>query len=261
MKILALVGSNRKQGNTARLVQMIEAQMQALAARHGAPLEFEMLFLGDKDTRHCRGCRVCFDRGEAECPLKDDIPLIRAKMDAADGLILASPVYVNDVSSITKAWIDRLAYICHRPALAGKCAYLIATVADSPAGHTLQTMSIALRTWGYHIVGQAGYKMGALLPQAELERRLTKEAGRVAEALFQAVAGQHALRPAFFSLGMFKIQQMAWQREPPDSVDYAYWQGKGWLEPACTFYITHRAHPVKVALARAAGAVIFRFIS
>ena len=49
-------------------------------------------------------------------------------MDAADGIIFASPVYVNDVSGIAKTWIDRLAYVCHRPAFAGKCAYLIATV-------------------------------------------------------------------------------------------------------------------------------------
>lgn len=49
---------------------------------------------------------------------------------------------------------------------------------------------------------------------------------------------------------IFKIQQMAWQRAAdPDSVDYAYWEGKGWFDPNCTFYIAHRAGPGKVALA------------
>lgn len=261
MKILAMVSSNRKKGNTARIVEMIVAQLQSLAARHNAPLEVETLYLGDLDMRACRGCRVCFDRGEDRCPLEDDIPAIRAKMDAADGLLLASPVYVNDVNGVAKTWIDRLAYICHRPALAGKCAYLVATVADSPTAHTLRTMDIALRTWGCHIVGQAGYKMGPLLPQEELESRFHKEAAQVAGALFQAVRQQRFLRPTFFSLMMFKIQQLAWQRESPDSLDYAYWHGQGWLDPACTFFIAHRANPVRVALARLAGAVVYRFVT
>ena len=84
-------------------------------------------------------------------------------------------------------------------------------MADSPTGHTLQTMNIALRTWGCHIVGQAGYKMGPLLPQDELERRYQGETARVAEAMFQAIA--------------------------------------------------QRANPAKVALARLAGAVVFRFVT
>ena len=256
-----MVSSNRKKGNTARIVQMVEAQAQALAARRNAPLEFETLYLGDLDMRPCRGCRACFDRGEDRCPMKDDLPLIRAKMDAADGLILASPVYVNDVNGVAKTWIDRLAYLCHRPALAGKCAYLIATVADSPTGHALQTMNIALRTWGCHIVGQAGYKMGPLLPQHELESRYQREAARVAEALLQAIAKQQFLRPGFLSLMMFRIQQLAWQREAPGSLDYDYWHNQGWLDPERTFYIAHRANLVKVALARLVGAAVFQFVT
>ncbi len=193
--------------------------------------------------------------------MQDDVPLIRAKMDAADGLILASPVYVNDVNGVAKTWIDRLAYLCHRPALAGKCAYLIATVADSPTGHALQTMNLALRTWGYHIVGQAGYKMGPLLPQDELKSRYARETARVAQALLQAIALRQSLHPPFLSLMMFKIQQLAWQRQPPGSLDRAYWQEKGWLDPARTFYIAHRANPLQVALARLVGALLFRFVA
>jgi multimeric flavodoxin WrbA len=160
MRILALVTSYRKSGNTTRIVEMIEAQLEALAARHDEALEFETLYLGHLDIQMCRGCRTCFDRGEERCPLRGDVPAIRARIDASDGLILASPVYVDDVNGIAKNWIDRMAYVCHRPAFAGKCAYLVTTVADSPTGHTLRTMNAALRTWGFHIVGQAGYKMG-----------------------------------------------------------------------------------------------------
>ncbi len=260
MKILACIGSNRKKGNTARIVQLIEARMQTLAAQYATPLEFETLYLGDMDLRPCRGCRVCFDQGEDKCPLKDDIPLIRAKMDAAAGLLLASPVYVDDVSGLVKTWMDRLAYLCHRPAMGGKCAYPLATVGGSSPSHTLRTLNAALLTWGYHLVGQTGLKMGALASADELPR-YQPAADKAAEKLFNAVAQQKAQNPAFVSLLAFKVQQLAWQREPPGSYDRTWWQAQGWLEPACTFYFPPRANRAKVAVARLAGAVAARVLT
>jgi hypothetical protein len=68
------------------------------------------------------------------------------------------------------------------------------------------------------------------------------------------------LRPAFVSLLAFKIQQLAWQREPPGSHDATYWRERGWLAPDCTFYVAHRAGRLKVTLARTAGAVVALFM-
>lgn len=262
MKILALMSSYRKRGNTAQIVRMIESRMAEIAARHNAQLEFEILTLAHLDIELCRGCRTCFDRGEDRCPLQDELPAIRAKIDAADGLIVASPVYVNDVNGIAKNWIDRMAYVCHRPAFAGKCATLIATVGEGPTNHTLRTMNFALRSWGFHIVGRAGYKMGALMSQAEAERHFQDEVDQIAEALFQAVAQQQYLRPSFISLMIFKVQQYAWQRvSAPGSYDHAYWESRGWFDPNCTFYIEHHTNPVKLALARLVGAALAPFVT
>jgi multimeric flavodoxin WrbA len=260
VNILALVSSGRRKGNTDRIVQMIGSHLEALASWRGEPLEFEMIYLAYKNIRPCRGCRVCFDRGEEHCPLKDDMPALKAKVDAADGIILASPVYVDDVNGIAKNWIDRLAYVCHRPQFFGKSVYLVATVASSPTSHTLRTLSMAVRTWGFHIVGQVGYRMGALMKQEEMESRYAESTARVAAKLFDAVSRRRFERPSFFSLMMFKIQQFAWQLEDPSSLDYAYWKGQGWFDPRCTFYMEHRANRVKVSLARLTGAVIARFV-
>jgi multimeric flavodoxin WrbA len=202
---------------------------------------------------------VCFDRGETRCPERDDLLEIKAKMDAADGLLLASPVYVDDVSGLVKTWMDRLAYLCHRPGYGGKCAYTIATVGGGPTRHTLRTMNGALLTWGYHLVGQTGLKMGALTPADDMAR-FRPEATKAAARLFGAIAAGDALRPTFVSLLAFKIQQLAWQREPSDSCDVAYWRERGWLASDCTFYVPHRAGRLKVMLARVAGAVVARFM-
>jgi hypothetical protein len=84
----------------------------------------------------------------------------------------------------------------------------------------------------------------------------------VAAALFEAIADRDFLRPSFLALMIFKIQQLSWQQTADqDSVDYAYWEDQGWFDPNSTFYIEHRANPVKVALAPFAGTVLARFVA
>ena len=261
MKIVVFLGSHRKNGNTARVAGLIEEELRRLATRNHEPLEIASVYLAHRDIRLCRGCRVCFDKGEEKCPLDDDLLMIRAKMAEADGIVVASPVYVDDVSGTVKNWIDRLAFVCHRPEFAGKCAYLVATVGDSPTGHALRTLSTALRTWGFTIAGQAGFKAGALMKPDELEARYRGKAERIAGRLFHAVRSQGFTRPSFLSLMTFKIQQRYWQRNPQDSLDYDYWRRHGWTDPRQEFYIRHGASRVKVATARLAGAVIGRLVT
>jgi hypothetical protein len=60
---------------------------------------------------------------------------------------------------------------------------------------------------------------------------------------------------------IFRIQQLSWQQETPGSLDYAYWEEQGWFDPDRTFYIEHRANPIRVTLARLSGTVLARFMS
>ncbi len=262
MQILALVGSYRKNGNTDQIVHMIEEGLQRIAEQHHEQLKVETINLGHQTINPCRGCRVCFNRGEDKCPHRDDLLAIKAKMKAADGLLIASPVYVDDVSGITKTWIDRLAHVCHRPEFAGKCAFAVATVAGSPTSHTMRTLSMALRTWGYHIVGQAGFKMGPLMSPETTAVRFQKQTDKIAAQLFEAIYGRQYARPTFYSLMMFKIQQWSWQRAVrQDTIDFQYWKNQGWFDPDRTFYIPHESNPVKVATARFVGAIMTHFVT
>lgn len=257
MKILALVGSFRKRGNTARAIELILEEMNLSAGEAGIPLETETIFLSEMDLRMCRGCRACFDRGESRCPLKDDSAAVFEKMRAADGLIVASPIYVDDVSGLTKTWIDRLAFLCHRPALARQSALLVTTTAGSPSGHAMRTLSVALLTWGAHIAGQAGFKMGALLPADELPR-LRPRARKAARQLLNAVRRRAHETPSFISLMTFRIQQATWSQEPAGTLDHTYWRENGWLTEAREFYIPNRSGRLKTLLARWVGGLIAR---
>ncbi len=165
------------------------------------------------------------------------------------------------MNGITKNWIDQPAYLCHRPALADKCFYLVATVGSSSTGHALRTMSLAARTWSAYVVGQAGFKMGALMSREQVENRFRDETAAIANNLFRAVSERAFLRPSLLALTIFRIQQCAWKQEPPGSVDHTYWLDRGWLDSRRSFYIDHSAGRIRVALAHLAGAAIAPFFT
>ncbi len=99
-KVLALVGSPRKNGNTDILV---DAVLEGVVSEG---LEIEKIYLGDINFDGCIGCEGC--RKTCRCIIKDDMQEIYAKLEASKGLILGSPTYFYNVSALTKKFIDRL---------------------------------------------------------------------------------------------------------------------------------------------------------
>lgn len=189
MKILACIGSNRINGNTASVLSLLQHQMQQEADRAGEMLDFETVYIGQMNIQACRGCRICFDRGEQYCPLKDDLLSLKARMKEADGIILSTPVYVNDVSGIIKSMMERLGYMCHRPEFADKCIYLLATSGSSPTNHALRTLDASMYM-GFHVVGRSGFKMGARLEQAEIEKRYDEKNKQIARISGLQILGE-----------------------------------------------------------------------
>ncbi len=258
MKMLVLQSSGRTSGNTARVAALVEEALRSEAARTGESLELETIHLAQTELHACTGCRSCFDRGEQTCPYADDDLLaIKAKMRQADGLVLAAPVYVNDVNGIMKNWIDRLAHVCHRPEFAGKVAFLLATTGSTSAKHTLRSMQVPLWTWGYRIAGSRWFRTGATMSMEEIRRRHAEKIDHASRRLLQEIHGRKYLRPSFISLMVFRIQQAGWSRAKADSIDYAYWRDHGWLDTRkSTFFFPHRANPVRTRLARLIGAAV-----
>jgi len=263
MKILVVQGSGRSRGNTARLDTLLEAALAAQGAAMGKTIQLERITLADADVRFCRGCRSCFDKGEATCPLRDDDVLsMKAKMQDADALILSGPVYINDVSGTMKNWMDRLAHVCHRPAFAGKTALLLATTGATPARHALRTMQVAMWTWGYRVAGSAVFAAGAAMPETELRRRYAEKIARIAGKLLREVTERKFLRPGFVSLMIFRIQQAGWRKASADSLDHAYWRDKGWLDTRrCTYFFPHGTNPITTTSARLIGGVVSAFMT
>jgi Multimeric flavodoxin WrbA len=149
MKILAVIGSPRK-GNTYQTVKKIEQIHMRLAE-----CEYEYLFLKDLDLGRCAGCFVCISQGEEHCPFKDDRDLIIQKIESADGVILACPNYVSNVPWLTKNFIDRFAFIMHRPKYFNR-KFMIVITSGSYMGVKDAMRALSLMASGGEIVSRLG---------------------------------------------------------------------------------------------------------
>jgi multimeric flavodoxin WrbA len=102
-KIVGIVGSPRRGGNSEFLVN------EALRAAAEEGVETELIGLAGKEIKPCDACRRCRDK-KVDCPIQDDLAPIFKKMLEADGIILATPVYIGSATAQVKALIDRVTY-------------------------------------------------------------------------------------------------------------------------------------------------------
>jgi multimeric flavodoxin WrbA len=106
MKVIAINGSARKDGNTSILIKHVFGELE----KEG--IETEQVQLAGQKLRGCTACGTCFKQKNKKCVITDDIINdCVAKMDAADGIILGSPVYFADITSEMKAFMDRTGYV------------------------------------------------------------------------------------------------------------------------------------------------------
>lgn len=100
-KIIVLVGSMRKGGNTDLLAQ---AFVKGASKKNSV----EVISVADYKINPCIGCNSCFTREGNKCFQNDDMDVIYHKLRTADIVVIASPVYFYGISAELKAIIDRL---------------------------------------------------------------------------------------------------------------------------------------------------------
>ena len=105
MKVLIINGSPRVNGNTTIAVN----EMVKVFEKEG--VETEVVQIGNKDVRGCIACGTCFNKGQ--CVFDDVVNELAPKFEAADGLVVASPVYYASANATLIACLDRLFYSTH----------------------------------------------------------------------------------------------------------------------------------------------------
>ena len=105
MKVLLINGSPRPKGNTALAL----AEIQRVFQESG--VETEEIRIGRKPIRGCIACGTCFQKGQ--CVFDDLVNETAPKFEAADGMIVATPVYYASANATVIAFLDRLFYSTH----------------------------------------------------------------------------------------------------------------------------------------------------
>jgi multimeric flavodoxin WrbA len=183
--VVALVGSPRVHGNCSILVDLALADLERQGAR------CEKLMLGDLDIRPCQGHEDCDSR--SVCSLDDDAAAVIEKAYAADALLLATPVYYEDVSAQMKLFIDRNVFCYgHDRRLGPKVVGYIAVAAETGLAETIATLKrfVALSSsGGVKSLELAGFADKA--GDAAANVQLVADAHRFAEQLGAALHEEH----------------------------------------------------------------------
>lgn len=123
-KVLILSGSPRKGGNSDLLCD------EFMKGAQESGNNVEKIFLRDKKIAPCNACYYCTESG-GKCAIKDDMAEILDKMQAADVIVMASPVYFYSIDAQMKAVIDRS--VARWTNIPNKEFYYIMTAAENSA--------------------------------------------------------------------------------------------------------------------------------
>ena len=137
MKVIGFNGSPRKDGNTSILIKHVfnELERQSIGT--------ELVPLSEKEIRGCIACYKCTENKDQRCAVKNDAANeCIVKMLGAEGMILGSPVYFNDVTPEMKALIDRTGFVSRANGrmFKNKVGAAVVAVRRVGATHTLDTM-------------------------------------------------------------------------------------------------------------------------
>lgn len=223
-KVVAVIGSPRM-GDTVNAVRLFEEKLKALCA-----VEFDYVHITDMDIQPCRGCLTCVAKGEEYCPLKDDTVKIIPKLLSADGIIFATPVYSLHISGQMKMFIDRIAYIFHRPCLFDKAFIAITVQAINGHKDTLAYLNKIAHIWGLTSVPGLALNTPPGFRSIELLAKNDKKTEKAANDFFSVLVGTRLKTPKWKDLIMFRMTRSIMPYVSFMAKDWEYFQEKGWME-------------------------------
>jgi multimeric flavodoxin WrbA len=224
-KVTVFVGSARKRGATSRAASQFVQNLESYGDVHG-----EIVFLSDYDIGVCRGCKNCTNVGEERCPLKDDRDVLIEKMMASDGVVFASPNYSFQVSAIMKIFLDRLAFLFHRPRFHGKTFSAVVVQAIGMGGKIVKYLEFVGGGLGFNVVkGSCSRTLEPMDQNAldRMERKLAKQSRRFHARLLQPAFPV----PSLLGLMMFRMARTGYRLMLGETMrDHVYFRDQGWFE-------------------------------
>ena len=226
MKVLTIIGTAHK-GNTRAIVDLFLEEFKQ------ENNQFEEIVLPNDLQNFCVGCANCILKGEENCPHYDKVKPIVEKIEKADLIILATPVFVGSCTSALKALLDHLAYmwLVHRPkeSMFNKIGLIITSAGGSGVKATTKLLKSNLFYLGVPKIynyGVTTMKMGGnycdYKDKYKIKAQVKKKAKQVKKSLNKRKVG---IKTKFFFKLFGMTQKNAWNK-----VDGDYWKEKGWLD-------------------------------
>ena len=129
IRVFSFVGSCAgENSNTVKLSDDLAEAFREVAEAAGEEVAYERMTGAELHVDYCRSCTSCFSKGFCPLDKTDDMLKLKEKMKECDVLLFGSPVYLWEMSGITKSVLDRISYWSHRFDLLGKpCAVFTST--------------------------------------------------------------------------------------------------------------------------------------
>lgn len=246
MKVAVIMGSPRKK-DSFNICKQIEQQINS----HGDNIEFNYIFLSNHNIEDCKGCCLCFQKSENDCPCHgDDLNDIKQRLFSADGLIIASPVYAYQITGQLKRFIDRMSYQFHRQEMVGKPALIAVTTDGGGSKQVYKYIKMTLSGWGLDIVGNIQIASPLYFENRTPKsvfgydkyyfEKNYKKIVKVADEFFVRINILQKKEPTFYDIFMFNCLR---SKTYTSAADRKYWEEKGWLEKS--YFYDVRLNPVK----------------
>ena len=258
MKVLVIVSSSRGKGNTYKATKQFEEKIKSLGE-----VEFDYLFLKEANLKPCRGCFTCVTRGEQFCPIKDDRAKIEKQMLNSDGVIFASPVYVFNVTTLMKNFIDRFAYASHRPPFFNQSAIAITTSAGGGIKETLNYLESITRSWGFNFVDKLGIiTHPSLIHTPRYSSEIENNMDKTASIFYHSLKTKERKSPKLGELIQFRIMRIhAIDTKDYFTADYEYYKEKDLLAKSKKYFIDIEINLLKNLFAGMIEKLIIRAMS
>ncbi len=221
--VVAILGG-KQDGNTHNLLKFLEKHL------HSHDIQMEFIPLNSRNIKDCQGCEQCV-LGDG-CVMNDDMLLIKELMMHADGIILASPVYNNNISGKMKMFIDRTAKWAHSPVLTSKPYLGVTTTSSSGLKLVLKYLTTVGVNWGAHPIGNIWAS----------KRKIPKKKNLAVLKRFIVSINLEPTnhRPTLNQIIQFQVKKVLAKTVFPN--DYAFWQQNGWLNTS--YYYICKINPV-----------------
>lgn len=221
MKIIAIHGSPRTiRSGTRRLTGFV------LEGAQDAGATTEMIDLCDCRVTPCTACEGCTLNGT--CVYEDDVPALVARMKEADGIVFASPVYIDNVTGQMKVFFDRLADAIHYQLLTGKYGCAVVTTFESGGDEVVAYLNHVLNYLGIISVGGTSVATqgnSGPIDAAEPDARILGQ--KLAGAICNGYSDP--IQEKIFADNRAYFKTIVQENRNFRTDEYEEWIGRGWL--------------------------------